>query len=110
MSPTSSPAGTPASPSSPAAVSAATARPAQPDSTSSGIPGPNPAAGLDDQAGKVIAGAGVAAPRLAREDPPGAGLTRAAPTGGGRFHGEQLGGRRLADLGEFLRGEWLDVP
>ena len=52
--PTSSASETPAKPSC-AAESAATANCAQPGSTSSGIPGPNPAARLDDSPGKARA-------------------------------------------------------
>jgi hypothetical protein len=48
--------------------------------------------------------------RLAREHPRGAGLARAAPTGGGRPDREQLISGRLADLGQLLLGEGLDVP
>ena len=47
--------------------------------------------------------------RLAGEDPRGAGLARAPPPGGGRLHGEQLIGGGLADLGQLLRGERLEV-
>src|SRR5690242_6660057 len=62
--PISSASDTPAKPpSSPAAASAATARPAQPGSTSKTIPGPNPAAGLDDSPGKTRADPGWPGPR-----------------------------------------------
>ena len=61
--PISSASETPAKPSSPAAASAATARPAQPGSTSSDIPGPNAAAGLDDSPGKIRAEPGWPGPR-----------------------------------------------
>ena len=50
-------------PSAPVAASAATASCAQPGSTSSGIPGPNPAAGLDDWPGKTRAEPGWPGPR-----------------------------------------------
>ena len=43
--------------------------------------------------------------RLAGEDPRRARLARAAPPGGGRFHGQQLVGGGLADLRQFLRRE-----
>ena len=50
-------------PSSSAAASAATASWAQPGSTSSAIPGPNPAAGLDDSPGNTRAEPGWPGPR-----------------------------------------------
>ena len=46
----------------------------------------------------------------AGEDARGAGLPGAAPPGGGRLHGEQLIGRRLADLRQLLRGERFEAP
>jgi hypothetical protein len=62
--PTSSASDTPAKPpSSPAAAPAATASCGQPDSMSSGIPGPNPAAELDDWPGKIRAEPGWPGPR-----------------------------------------------
>ena len=92
--PASSASDTPANPSSPPqAASAAAARPAQPGSTSSAIPGPNPAAGLADSPGNTR-------DRLARPAPPGSG----------RLDREELIGGRLLDLGQLRRREGLVIP
>src|SRR5262245_50305953 len=48
--------------------------------------------------------------RLAGEHTRGPGLARPAPPSRGCFYSEQLIGRRLADLGELVEGERLEVP
>jgi hypothetical protein len=47
---------------------------------------------------------------LAGKDPRRAGLARSPPSGRGCFHGQQLIGGGLADLGELVRGELREVP